>query len=138
MQRFLATVLLPLVALGALSACRASPLVVPDPIVLEEPRSDVREVILRAMATRGWRLKGEEGNTIQAQLAVRSHVGVVDITYTKTEIEFNHVSSANLDESVSESGEKRIHSNYNTWLANLRTDIELEFGLVPPDAGAGS
>lgn len=119
-------------ALGLLAGCRSAPLALPAPIQVSPPRDDVREVILRGMRARGWQTVEEEPGRIRAEISVRAHRGTVDILYTPTQVSFAHVGTQNLDERQ-RNGQIVLHTNYNSWLRYLRSDIERE--LYQPTAG---
>ncbi len=131
MQRFLLFALLCLPCLSVAS-CRSAPLFTPPPILLQEPRSDIHDAILRAMVHRGWRPTNDEPGKITAQVLVRGrHKATVDVLYGNDKVEFAYVSSENLDYR-NEGGAQTIHKNYNTWVQLLRDDIEAQLVLSKP------
>lgn len=134
MQRVLLALVLCVSGVAFLSACRITEKVMPSPINLVEPRSDVRDIIIRGMQRRGWRVLSEDEGIVRAMISVREHRGVVDIHYTDVVISFEHVSSSNLHET-----ETTIHRNYISWLNNLQRDIQDEILVKPllPEGDGG-
>ncbi len=126
MQRILLIMVLCVFGAAFLPSCRTANKIMPDPVNSMEPRSDMRDVIVRGMQQRGWKMVSESEGTIRAVIYLRSHTGIVDIHYTDTIISFEHVSSTNLKET-----ETTIHKNYISWLNNLRQDIAAQMLLEP-------
>ncbi len=131
MHRALPTLALCLLCLPAPS-CRTAPLHTPEPILIQQPRTDVREAILRAMVHRGWRPIADDPGKITAKVLVRGkHEAVVDIVYTQDKVEFAYVSSDNLEYEVADD-QAIIHKNYNSWVELLRDDIAAELLASKP------
>lgn len=81
---------------------------------------DVRTAIMRAGASRGWRMNPQEEGHILATLEVREHMAQVDIHYDETSYDIVYRDSVNLKYDEEEG---TIHSNYNSWIDNLELDI---------------
>ena len=90
-----------------------------EPINISSPNYDlsgVTKAIQRAGAGLGWQMKEATPGHIVGTLYLRSHVAVVDITYTLDEYSINYKSSSNLNYNP---GNNTIHKNYNGWIQNL-------------------
>lgn len=83
--------------------------------------SDVTKAIQRAGAGLGWQMKEEAPGHIVGTLYLRSHVAVVDITYTLDEYSVNYKDSQNLKYDPTNN---TIHKNYNGWIQNLTRAID--------------
>lgn len=83
--------------------------------------SDVAKAIQRAGAGLGWQMKEETPGHIVGTLYLRSHVAVVDITYTLDEYSINYKDSQNLKYDPTNN---TIHKNYNGWIQNLTRAID--------------
>ena len=82
--------------------------------------SDVTKAIQRAGSGLGWQMKEETPGHIVGKLYLRSHVAVVDITYTLDEYSINYKDSQNLRYDPTNN---TIHKNYNGWIQNLTNAI---------------
>jgi hypothetical protein len=80
----------------------------------------VRTAIVRAGASRGWRMQPQDDGHIIARLDVREHMAEVDIRYDEDSFDITYRDSENLNYDP-ETG--TIHSNYNGWVQNLERDI---------------
>lgn len=85
--------------------------------------SDVTKAIQRAGTGLGWQMKEITPGHIVATLALRSHVAVVDITYSLDDYSIKYKDSTNLDYNV---GANTIHKNYNGWVQNLTNAINAQ------------
>lgn len=83
--------------------------------------SDVTKAIQRAGVGLGWQMKEETPGHIVGKLYLRSHVAVVDITYTLDDYSINYKDSQNLKYNPSNN---TIHRNYNGWIQNLTRAID--------------
>ena len=81
----------------------------------------VRQAIVRAGATLGWKMEDDGPNKLIATLNIRTHKAVVEIPYSEKNYSIKYLSSVNLHE---QSG--NIHNNYNGWIANLQRDIDIQ------------
>ncbi|MBR5998528.1 MAG: hypothetical protein IK027_05420 [Deltaproteobacteria bacterium] len=87
-------------------------------------QAQVREAIYAAcLGNRKWKWAARDisSNTIEATVRVRRHTAVVDIIYSPNEYTIRYKSSDNLG---AQNG--NIHPNYNSWVKNLRHDIDVE------------
>jgi hypothetical protein len=82
------------------------------------PMSALDKTIRQAAANRGWTVKSLGPGKIEARVAVRDHVAVVDITYSRKQYSITYNDSQNLKYDG-----KRIHKNYNSWVQLLANDI---------------
>jgi hypothetical protein len=85
--------------------------------------SDVTKAIQRAGVGLGWQMKEITPGHIVATLALRTHVAVVDITYSLDDYSINYKDSTNLKYNV---GNNTIHKNYNGWVQNLTNAINAQ------------
>ena len=84
-------------------------------------REQVREAIVRAGGTLGWKMADEGPNMLVGTLLIRTHTAVVEIPYSTTSYSIKYRSSVNLDERGG-----NIHKNYNGWIQNLTRDINAQ------------
>lgn len=89
--------------------------------------SDVTKAIQRAGIGLGWQMKEETPGHIVARLNVRSHLAVVDITYTLDDFNINYKDSNNLKY---DPGNNTIHRNYNSWIQNLTNAINVQLASI--------
>ena len=85
--------------------------------------SDVTKAIQSAGTGLGWQMKEETPGHIVGSLYLRSHVAVVDITYTLDDYSINYKDSTNLKYNP---GSNSIHSSYNRWIGNLTKAIDTQ------------
>jgi hypothetical protein len=113
-----------------LSACKYGPLMdveqaplgAPDSATLEQ----VEQAIVRAGTGLDWKLKPKGPGVMSAKLIVNGkHIAVVAIAYDRRNFSITYSSSQNLNYRIWE-GEPRIHPNYNIWVKQLKSAIEVE------------
>lgn len=119
-------VIIPAALAILLIACAGQPVHNVDnaPINVANPNydlSDVTKAIQRAGTGLGWQMKEETPGHIVGKLYLRSHVAIVDITYTLDEYSVNYKDSTNLKYNASNN---TIHKNYNGWVQNLTRAID--------------
>ena len=128
--------LLKVIIPGALAilliACAGQPVHNVDnaPINVASPNydlSDVTKAIHRAGAGLGWQMKEETPGHIVGKLYVRSHVAIIDVTYTLDEYSVNYKDSTNLKYNASSN---TIHKNYNGWIQNLTRAIDSQIASL--------
>lgn len=85
--------------------------------------SDVTKAIQRAGTGLGWQMKEQTPGHIVGTLHLRTHVAVVDITYTLDDYSINYKDSTNLKYDASNN---TIHKNYNGWVQNLTNAINVQ------------
>jgi len=123
-----------LVAIGVLAillvACTTQPVRNVDnaPINLSGSNhdlSDVTRAIKTAGAVLGWQMQEKTPGHVVGSLYLRTHVAIVDVTYTLDEFSINYKDSTNLnyDGSV-------IHKNYNGWIENLTNAINAQLSAL--------
>ncbi|BAS68333.1 hypothetical protein [Bathymodiolus septemdierum thioautotrophic gill symbiont] len=86
--------------------------------------SSVENAIIRAGAGLGWIIKKKNSGHMVGKLALRKHVAIVDITYTKNSYSIKYKDSTNLNYDGT-----NIHSNYNGWIQNLQNAINVQLNL---------
>ncbi len=85
--------------------------------------SEVTKAIKRAGSGLGWQMKEQTPGHIVGSLYLRTHVAVVDITYTLDEYSINYKDSTNLNYNP---GNNTIHKNFNSWIQNLTNAIHTQ------------
>jgi hypothetical protein len=76
------------------------------------------EQIRRAGGGLGWQMEPVRPGVMRGTLNLRSHVAVVEITYSADAFAINYVDSRNLGYDGTS-----IHKNYNGWIENLERAI---------------
>ncbi len=89
--------------------------------------SDVTKSIQRAGIGLGWQMKEETPGHIVGRLYLRTHMAVVDITYTLDDFSINYKDSNNLKYNA---GNNTIHKNYNGWIQNLDNAINAQLVAI--------
>jgi len=93
----------------------------------EFTKHQVYLAIKKAGASLGWIiLKTNDGKAI-GKLYLRDHIAVVTINYSKEYYDITYKDSTNLKYN---SDGKSIHSNYNSWIRNLRHKIDVQLSLL--------
>ncbi|MAZ04332.1 MAG: hypothetical protein CMN56_14460 [Sneathiella sp.] len=102
----------------------------PVPVKLQETSLDnIGTIIQTSAINRGWVVSDVQPGKMKATLRNRTHVAVIEITYTKTNYSINYVSSVDL----LYDGEK-IHRNYNKWIRTLQNDINKNLNVASLNA----
>ncbi len=89
--------------------------------------TEVKKAIQRAGAGLGWQMKAETPGHIVGRLYLRTHMAVVDITYTLDDFSINYKDSNNLKYNA---GNNTIHKNYNGWIQNLINAINAQLVAI--------
>jgi flagellar capping protein FliD len=121
-------VIIPIALALLLVACTATPVRNVDnaPINVSSSNydlTDVTKAIQRAGTGLGWQMKEETPGHIVGRLYLRSHVAIVDITYTLDDFSINYKDSTNLNY---DPAANTIHKNYNGWIQNLTNAINAQ------------
>lgn len=87
--------------------------------------NQVRNAIVTAGTSLGWRIADAGTGRLQGTLVLRSHVAVVDIPYSFAGYSIRYKRSENLNEA-----DGQIHSNYNGWILNLDRTIRTEISRL--------
>lgn len=87
--------------------------------------SDVTRAIKTAGTVLGWQMKEKTPGHIVGSLYLRTHVAIVDVTYTLDEFSINYKDSTNLNYDGS-----LIHKNYNGWIENLTNAINVQLSAL--------
>lgn len=132
MSRKFLKVIIPSVLAILLVACAGQPIHNVDnaPINVSSPNydlSDVTKAIQQAGAGLGWQMKEETPGHIVGKLYLRSHVAIVDITYTLDDYSVNYKDSTNLKYNPTNN---TIHKNYNGWVQNLTKAIDSQVSAL--------
>lgn len=111
-------------ALLLLMAFRQAPLVDPQPIQVPANVSatQVEHVIGEALSARGWRIIKHTPGEIDAVYDPRDFSVTIAIHYDARQVQINYVTSDHLRYEV-KNGVRYIHTNYESWIKNLVTDI---------------
>ena len=112
-------------ALVLLMGFRQVPLVDPPPIAIPAGvhGAAVTHVIEQSLTTRGWRLAKVSPGEIEAVYNPRDFSVTIAVHYDAQKIQINYVTSENLRYEV-KGGVRYIHTNYQSWIKNLVTDIQ--------------
>ncbi len=89
--------------------------------------SDVTKAIKSAGVGLGWQMKEETPGHIVGRLYLRTHVAVVDVTYTLDDYSINYKDSTNLKYNA---GINTIHKNYNGWIQDLTNAINAQLVAI--------
>ena len=86
---------------------------------------EVTKAIMLAGNDRGWQKTLVSPGLIRAKLITGGgkHVVRVDITYTKDDFSIAYSDSLNMNYQIRDA-EERIHHKYNSWVQNLKGDIQ--------------
>jgi hypothetical protein len=132
-QAFVFSIGITLLAAAGLGGCGAnlSPVLNPShvPVVGAPGDRAVHDAILRAVADKGWTLASDAPGVVKASIQKDTFMATVAIEYTGTEYSITYADSSNLKYDGT-----HIHKRYNLWVANLRSQINVE--LQKPRAAA--
>ena len=113
----------------AVAACRTAPVMnieeAPVTVTSKVSQKDIRNAIIRAGSSLGWRVKEIKPGHLQATLNVRSHMAKADIFYTTKSYSIKYKDSVNLKYDGSS-----IHSNYNGWIQRLDQAIQSQLAAL--------
>ncbi len=106
-----------------LAGCKTNPILniekAPIEIAAKHSSKDIKKAIMRAGTELNWQMKPIKAGHIVGTLYIRTHVAVVDITYSKNSYNIVYKSSKNLKYNGI-----NIHKNYNTWIKLLNRLIQ--------------
>lgn len=121
MKKFVHVLLIGCVLL--IAACRETPVYNVESAPLNAPPTatlqDIQRAIIRAGSARGWQMSPMEPGYIVGTLTRRSHTAVIDIRFNTQTYSITYRDSTNLSFDGT-----NIHSNYNSWIQLLQTDIQ--------------
>jgi hypothetical protein len=83
----------------------------------------IGDAIIDGCSTRNWQASLVEAGHMQCTLYIRNHMAKVDIRYDTEKFSITYADSDNLKYDAEKN---RIHRNYNSWVQNLRGDINNE------------
>lgn len=83
----------------------------------------IGDAIIDGCSTRNWQASLVEAGHMQCTLYIRSHMAKVDIRYDTETFSITYADSDNLKYNAEKN---KIHRNYNSWVQNLRGDINNE------------
>ena len=124
MSASISKIFIGLVMLLAVASCRNATVYNVESLAMNTPPratlSDVEGAIKRAGASLGWQMRTVGKGHIVAQLPIRTHMAIADVTYTTKEFSIRYKDSSNLKYDPTDN---TIHSNYNSWVRNLQNAI---------------
>ncbi|HWM43124.1 MAG TPA: hypothetical protein VNP36_11850 [Burkholderiales bacterium] len=86
--------------------------------------TEVQQSIMRAGTQLGWQMQAVGPGRISGQLALRTHLAVVDIEHDTKTYSIKYRDSTNLD-----ARDGMIHRNYNGWVQNLEKAIRTQTSI---------
>jgi hypothetical protein len=86
--------------------------------------TEVQQSIMRAGTQLGWQMQAVGPGRISGQLALRTHLAVVDIEHDTKTYSIKYKDSTNLD-----ARDGMIHRNYNGWVQNLEKAIRVQSSI---------
>lgn len=108
----------------AVASCRTATVYNVDnaPLTTAKPATmaQVEAAIKRAGGGLGWQMRTVAPGHIVGRLPIRTHLAVVDITYSTKDFSIKYKDSNNLNY---DAADHTIHSNYNGWVQNLQQAI---------------
>ena len=129
MKHILKMLAVSLVAAVVFTGCRSGPVLnienAPISIQGKHSSNDIGKAIRRAGIGLGWRMNEVKPGHIIGTLSLRSHTAVIDVTYNKDSYSIKYKSSENLNYDGT-----NIHSNYNGWIKNLDSKIQVQLNLM--------
>lgn len=111
-------------ALFLLMAFRQVPLTDPAPIAVPAnvSQAQVEQIVGHALTMRNWRIVKHVPGEIDAVYDPRHFSVTIAVHYDARQVQINYVTSSNLKYEVKH-GVRYIHTNYESWIRNLVTDI---------------
>ncbi|WP_419770777.1 MAG: hypothetical protein ACNI3C_03050 [Candidatus Marinarcus sp.] len=112
-----------------LTGCRVASIynVQKDPISVKLSDDKIFNAIKRAGYSKGWIVTKVKPGLAEAKITLREHFAVVDIAYTEKDFSITYKNSMNLKYDPTKG---TIHQNYNGWVKNLETAINLELSML--------
>jgi hypothetical protein len=113
-----------------LGACTSAPIYsVPEQPISTNTKNaqlkDVRMAIDRGATKMGWTVKEQGPNSFLAELDLRTHKAIVEITFNTQSYSIAYKDSSNLMYDG-----KSIHRNYNGWIHNLQKSINAQLDTL--------
>lgn len=90
----------------------------------------IEKAIMRGGVSRGWVMSPAGPGHLIGTLHLRSHVAVVDITFDTKTYNIKYKDSTNLHYSKDSDGTEHIHSNFVSWVQNLKKSINRELLML--------
>ena len=82
----------------------------------------VGDAVGRALTGRRWIISNRKGNSLEATQMTRGLMAKIAVRWDDKHVTISYLDSQGLDYEEKD-GERRIHGNYNKWIANLERDI---------------
>ncbi|MBI1358814.1 MAG: hypothetical protein GC155_00855 [Alphaproteobacteria bacterium] len=80
----------------------------------------VEQAVLQSLSNRGWTILNRAPGKVDAQYARRDFSATITVTWTASAFSVMYKDSTGLSY---DEGKHKIHTNYNRWVENLRTDV---------------
>lgn len=120
-----------LLLLTVFAGCRAAAVynVNQNPVEVKSSTTDdqLYKAIKVAGLNLGWQVKKVKPGLAQAQIFLRKHMALVEISYNKDNFSISYKDSSNLNYDPAKG---TIHKNYNGWVQNLRNAISLQISSL--------
>lgn len=126
-------VLLPFLALFAVSAhaARTAPIYTPEPIQVPAGKNAeaIKKAVRKAMFDKGWTAREIGPGHIQGKYTKtgknESHAAIVDVKFDAKMVRISYKGSENLDYNQADG---TIHKTYNNWIRYLEKNIRANLG----------
>jgi len=90
-------------------------------------QKEMHDAIYRAGISRGWSMADASANVLHATYAKRGFTVTIAVKYSPSSYSINYVSSQGLKYNPTT---QTIHKNYNSWIVNLKKQINMEVTLT--------
>jgi hypothetical protein len=98
----------------------------PQNVVKQMSLKSMHDAIYRAGVSRGWTMADVSPGVLHATYARRGFTVTIAVTFSSTAYSINYVSSQGLNY---DPDSETIHRNYNSWIQNLKKQINMEISL---------
>lgn len=117
-----------LVGSSVIGCHRNYPLVEPSFTVAISNQAKIHEAIRQALVSRRWSITKQTANSFDAEYQRSADVRAsVRVHHHGDRVTVQYLGSTNLGY-TNNGGEAQINRRYNTWVANLERDIQVEIG----------
>ncbi len=110
----------------SVSGCKTARLKPIDPIGVScSTPKQTRNIVRKALASRGWVVVSEKSETIHAMRSGGEWSVAIAVSYDADAVTIRYEDSSNLHYRKTSKGREYIHENYNVWIERLVSDIEM-------------